>query len=595
MTDTEKSSREGAPSLWHVSRRLSSTFRAELWAERRAFALSYLYTCFAVGALLLVPWPLQLIIDFVLAGKPLPLPLIGELGSDIQILVLGVSTIVIAVLRISFVTLEKMSNARIRERITVAIRDRLLTHAQTLPLDGQVEGRSGELVLRLVNDVSQFARLITRALPVSINHLITTVSTLAVMFFVEPILACVGALVLVVIVWLARRYATPLHKASRERRRREGEVTALAQEIIRNLPTTQATSQEEFTQTRFREVNRRSLYSGVREVQVGVAMERSMAIARSSALAAISVGGAMLVLRESFTVGELTVFLTYMSQLLRPAEKANEQVSTIIRSLARGETIQELLDRKPAVTDEPGAEDLDDCAGRLQLCSVSFAYPSAEPDQQYVFENVNVLLEPGTLTAIVGASGSGKSSLVSLMLRLYDPTDGEIRLDGTPLPAIRLAALRRQFAVMVQDTRLFAGTIRDSLQLGVEASDGDIWHVLTEVGLADWARSMPGQLDAALGEDGQNLSGGQRARLSLARACSCGGPFCCSMSRPRMSTPFSRDLILAAIERVRPHTTCIVTTHNPEVMEHADQVLRIQGQEVVVESRQRNVRYENVG
>jgi ATP-binding cassette subfamily B protein len=577
---------------------LLKAFGPDLWQERRRLLLTYVYTLLAVGALLLVPWPLQIIIDYVLAARPVPLTLLHRLAPDLQVLLLALTAIMITLVRVSFIALEKSTNAQVRERLTVALRDRLLMHAQNFPLRMQLQQRSGELVLRLVDDVNVFVRLLTKTLPLSLNHCVTTISTLVVMFLLEPRLALIGVVVLLLITALARRYASPLHAASREKRQHEGQVSGLAQEIIRSLPTTQALGLEQHTRARFRDFNTHSLQAGVREVQIAVAMERMMAITRSVALAMISAGGAMLVLRDAFTLGELTVFLTYMSQLLRPAEKANEQISSIIQGCTRGEKLLHVLDHYPLVADRADAIDIGRSRGRLELRAVAFAYPRQDGDittaDNVLFNHVNLRIEPGSLCVLVGASGSGKSTLLGLLLRMYEPDSGEILLDDIPLQRLTRRSLRRQFAVMVQHTHLFAGTVREALTTDTERPDDRLWQALEQVALADTVRAMPGGLDAELGEDGQNLSGGQRARLSLARALLLDRPILLLDEPTANVDPASREVIINLLQRLRHDRTCIVITHQQEVIERADRVLHLIKGRIVAEAPGTH-RHEYVG
>ena len=574
-------------SILKIGRRLLSVFGADLWAERRLLFLSYTYMLLAAGALLLAPWPLQMIIDDVLASHPLPIDFLNRLSPELQLLLLALLAVVITLLRVSFNALEKNTNAQVRGRVTVAIRDRLLMHAQLLPLGMQLQHRSGELVLRLVDDVSIFARMLTKDLPVTLNHTVTAISTLTVMLVLEPRLALVGVVVMLAITALARHYASPLHAASRRKRQLEGEVAGLAQEIIRNLPTTRALGLEQQALARFRALNMDSLQAGVREVGIAVNMERAMAITRSIALAAVSAGGGILVLRDMLTIGELTVFLTYMSQLLRPAEKANEQESSIILGCARGERLLHLLDQYPLVHDRPDAIDLTRSKGLIELRSLAFAYPQVDDAMianDCLFQEVNLRIEPGHLCVLVGASGSGKSTLLGLLQRLYDPTHGEILLDGVPIGQITLRSLRRQFAVMAQQTHLFAGTVRRALETDAERCDDELWQALEQVSLAEMVRAMPGGLDAELGEDGQNLSGGERARLSLARALLMDRPILLLDEPTANVDPVSSALILNVLDRIRQGRTCIVITHQQEVADRADRILRLVNGRIVVET-----------
>jgi ABC-type multidrug transport system fused ATPase/permease subunit len=268
-----------------------------------------------------------------------------------------------------------------------------------------------------------------------------------------------------------------------------------------------------------------------------------------------------------------------MSQLLRPAEKANEQVSSIIRGFTRGEKLLELLQQYPLPEDHPDALELEHTQGRIELRSLAFAYPLADAGRaaadDFLFSHVNLQIEAGSLCVLVGASGTGKSTLLNLLLRLYEPSQGEILLDGVALQHITLSSLRRQFAVMVQHTHLFAGTFREALASADAHSDAELWQALQQVALADTVTAMPGGLDAPLGEDGLNLSGGQRARLALARAFLLDRPILLLDEPTANVDPASRDLILDVLDRIRRGRTCIVITHQPEVVARADRVLHL--------------------
>jgi ATP-binding cassette subfamily B protein len=572
-----------------------------LWRKhRKMLFVSYGCGLLAVGMTLLSPWPLKFVIDHVLGGQPLPEPITGlapDLSSEAMVLILAGVAALIGMLGAILSSTQKHLDARVRERMALELRDQLLSHIQTLPLTLKTAQQSGELVLRIVDDVHQLVRMLTKTAPVVFQHLTTTLSVLTVMFWLEPRLALLGLVLVSLMACLIRFHAKPLRKATRQKRRGEGAVAGLAQEVIRGLATVQALGAEERVRERFSEVNSQGLNAGVRETQVAVAMERNMQIANAAAVAMILGGGGMLVINGYLSLGGLTVCIAYMVQLLKPVEKINELATSIARGLARGEEILALLDIPPAVHDHPYARHIGRVRGRIDLRSVYFAYPPTEVGQPStpVLENINLKLQPGSFSVLLGPSGSGKSTLLSLLLRLYDPVSGGILLDGIPYSHICLSSLRTQFAAMLQHTHLFTGTLRDSLQpVDLRGSDRLLWWALEQVALDQFVSELPGRLDAVLGEDGMNLSGGQRARLSLARALLLDRPILLLDEPLANVDAASQRIILEALERFRVGRTCLAVTHQPELAERADVILYLEERRIAQAPQQRTEKIMSV-
>jgi ABC-type multidrug transport system fused ATPase/permease subunit len=490
-----------------------------LWNHRRALTAAYAFRVAGVALALAAPWPLKVVIDNVLTGHRLPAPLraLGRTQTP-QVLVveMAVAIVGIAALRALVESKHATISARFRERLNTELRDRMLAHLQLLPPTIRTTHRSGELVLRLVGDVDQFVRFQARTVPTIVEYVLTTAATMALMMWLQPLLALCTIVLLPGLALLVRHYGARLGRASRERRRREGEVAGLAQEIVRGLPIIQALGGDEHARRRFRQLNANSLEAGVEETRVAARMERTIRIAHGVATALLVAGGALLVLRGALTLGALTVLTSYLTQLLKPVERLNDLAETTSKGMAGGERLLALLDQQPLIRDAPDAVHIARARGVVELRDVYFSYGrSHEP----VLRGVNLELRPGELAVLVGASGAGKSTLLSLLVRLFDPTSGDILLDGTPLKAVSVRSLREQIAMMSQDTHLFAGSLREALTpTGEQLSDARIWDALALVAMDEFVRGIPGTLDAPLGEDGVNLSGGQRQRLSLARA-----------------------------------------------------------------------------
>ncbi|MFQ5616901.1 MAG: ABC transporter transmembrane domain-containing protein, partial [Anaerolineales bacterium] len=326
--------------------RTISTFAPDWWANRQTLAGAYFAGALAVIAVVLAPWPVKFLIDNALGGQPLP-PLLAMFASNLPpaglIIALAVGYALMETIGSFCSALEQNLNAKIRERMSMTMRDRLLCHVQLLPLTHRTTDRSGEIVLRIVDDVTQYVRLLTKTLPVIIRHAAMALVIFVVMFWLEPWFGVLGLCIVAFMVWMARHFVGPLRNASRSRRIRDGEVSGLVQEIMRGLPSTQILGAEERVRERFGTVNLHSLQAGVHETRVAVGMERAMGITKGISMAIVVCGGGLLVLYNDLTIGGLTVATAYLGQLLKPVSKLNDLASAVTRGLARGDQLVALL------------------------------------------------------------------------------------------------------------------------------------------------------------------------------------------------------------------------------------------------------------
>ncbi len=542
---------------------------------------AYLLELTAILTGVLAPWPLKLIIDHGLQHQPLPAWLAGL---DVifvpagQIVALSSAFVGLMVLGAAAAAMSRVTLAQVRERLAVALRDRMLGHLQTLPPTIRVSHKSGELVLRLVGDVDLVVKLLTRTLPLLFRFVATGVFTIVAMLWLAPREAFLVVGLLPALCLLVLRYGPRITAAARRKRRREGEVAGLAQEIIRGLPVIQALGGDRQVRARFADLNAASLRAGVEETRLSARLEWSLEGARGLAIGVVTGGGALLALGGILTVGELTVLAAYVAQLLKPIDKANDLAEATSRGVAAAERMSALLAQAPLVTDRPGALVLEQVRGVVELRDVGFGYPDPQGRSVAVLRGASMTLHPGRLTVLIGRSGAGKSTILSLLVRLFDPTAGEIRLDGHPLPLIALRSLRSQIAIMTQDLHLLAGSLRDALAPPDQSvADDALWQVLELVAMADFVRGLPNGLDTHLGEDGLNLSGGQRQRLSLGRALLLDRPILLLDEPLANVDEISARVILAAIARVKRERTCLAITHEPLLLDHADQVYRLEG------------------
>jgi ABC-type multidrug transport system fused ATPase/permease subunit len=575
----------------NVWRKLLRAFGPDLWLHWRLLCWAYFFRLLSIGAVIFAPWPLKVIIDHVIPARPLPTALTRfaiSLSSEKLALIMVSLFLASTVLGAVTNALEKNFSARVREKLTLHLRDRLLAHLQTMPPTFRTTHKSGELVLRLVDDSDLFVRILTKTLPVLFQQIATVALILVVMLWLDLRLALLASLLVPALLIVIRYYSRRLWVSSRDKRKQEGKVSALAQEIVRGLSAIQALGGESRARLRFELVNRNRLHSGVEETRIAVQMERSLQLIQGVALALTTGVGTILVLRHQLTIGELTVFAAYVGQLLKPIEKLNDLSETMGRGVAGGERLLWLLERDPLTKDAPNARDLDQVRGVIELSDVWFKYPDDEEIRDdFVLRGVNLRLEPGNLSVLIGPSGAGKSTILSLIVRLFDPFSGTVTLDGQSLRDVKLRSLRSQIALMTQDVHIFSGTLRETLVAdGVALSEEQIWDGLKQVALDDFVRLLPDQLESRLGEDAVNLSGGQRQRLSLARAILLNRPVLLLDEPLANVDATSARVILEALEQLRVTRTLLTITHQPQLLEYADVVYRIERGSVTVQERE---------
>lgn len=543
------------------------------WRIAFAYGLGLAAATFTLAA----PLPLKVIIDNVLLGAHSGFALLDDLSRELQIGVLALAAALIAVAAAYAAAGEKIASARLRELMTRDLRAASLDHILGLSVLHRHGDRSGELVLRLIDDTGHIARLFCKSFPTIFRYAITVLLTLAAMWWMSGALGALGLCIGLALVWQMRRAAPRLQEASRAKRKLEGGIAGFAQEVLRGLGFVQSVSGEDEVRLRFVDVNAESTAAGVNETRTQVALERSMQNASGVAVALLVWVGAVLVLYGQLSIGTLTVCLAYLNQLLKPVEKINELAGAVTGALARADRLSDLLERPTGLAVNPGAAAPARVRGELTLRACSFAHRSPGAGVQTALWEADLIVREGECVVIEGPSGAGKSTLLGLILRLYDPEQGDLSLSGKTYRDWPVHHLRRQFAVMRQETHLFAGTIRDVLQFGVGArSDADLLRVLDRVALGDLVADAPAGLDSPLGEDAGNLSGGQRARLALARALLGQRPVLLLDEPFANIDPESREALIRALGEERGVRTMLIVTHQALPTGFADRTLRLQ-------------------
>jgi ABC-type multidrug transport system fused ATPase/permease subunit len=457
----------------------------------------------AMGMTVLIPWLIGETIDAIEAGeRPELLPLAGAIvGAGLLRLALTVSRRVIA--------------GKVSLAVEFDLRSRVYGHLQALELgffDGQ---QTGQLMSRATVDLQSIRFFLGYGLIFLTQNLLTIVLAGAVMIAVQPSLALLALAPVPIVVWTASRYNRRSRPALQEVQQRIAELTAEAEESVSGVRVVKAFAREEHMLSRFRRSVSRVFDQNVYSTRLRAFYNPLIGFLPSFSLAAVLFVGGTQVIDGALTLGEFTAFYTYVVMLAGPMRTLGIALGMSQRAIASGNRLFEVLDREPEIRSEPGAEPLPAGSGRVELDGVSLHYEGSEP----ALSDVSLDVPPGRVVALVGPTGSGKTSLVALLARLYDPTDGSVRIDGADLSDVELESLRGEIAFVADDSFLFSASVAENIAYANPAATREeIELAATRAQAASFIERLPDGYDTLVGERGLTLSGGQRQRIAIARA-----------------------------------------------------------------------------
>jgi ATP-binding cassette subfamily B protein len=393
---------------------------------------------------------------------------------------------------------------------------------------------------------------------------------LGVMLWMNWKLGCIVAVVFPVFFLAVDRLMARIKEVAREQRRREGSVASATAETIGSIRTVQALSLQSRFMDIFSVANRRSLQAGNKAQQLSAGLERIIDLLATSTTALVLWFGVRNVFRGQLTPGDLIVFTTYLRTGFKPIRQLAKYLGQIARALASGDRIVSLLNTPLEIKDEADAVVAPPLRGHIVFENVSFEY---EP-QRVALRNVSFEVKPGQKALLAGPSGSGKSTIASLLLRLHDPCEGRILIDGKDIRSYTLESLRSQISIVMQDSPLFALSVRDNIALG--KTSGTPEEVIQAAQIAnahDFITRMPRQYDTVLGERGATVSGGQRQRIAIARAAIRRSPIVI-LDEPTTGLDRRNEAeVSAALDRLSEDSTTLLITHDLQFAEDADLVL----------------------
>lgn len=459
---------------------------------------------------------------------------------------------------------------RLSQQIIADFRTHLFRHVHTLSLSFFARRRTGDILSRLMNDVGVIQRLVTDTPIDSAKHVVTLIGGLAFLFYMNWRLCLLIVVLLPILVLVARIFGKRLKVLSTQIQDQTASVSTLIEEVISGIRVVKSFVRTDREAGRFDLALRRLVAQAIQRANVLSAFIPTITLLTLIMAGSVLWYGGKQVIDESMTPGDLLAFVLFAGILIGPFGSAARIFSQIKEGQGAMQRVFELLDTTPDVTDSPEARPLPDVHGHVRFDHVSFAYDPRHP----VLIDLSFEVQPGETVALVGPTGSGKSTIANLLHRFYDPVEGRITIDNQDLRDVRVTSLYRQLAIVPQETILFGDTIRENIRYGrADATDEDLIAASRAANAHDFISALPDGYDTPVGEKGVNLSGGQRQRLAIARSI---------LKNPRLLIldeatsaldSESEMLVQRALQRLMTGRTTVVIAHRLTTIQEADRIL----------------------
>lgn len=501
------------------TRETLSNFTPFLRPRRAGLILAFVVLMLETVTSLALPWPLALTLDHVLKENPDPLPfgsVIGSLGPAALLAGIAFLLIMLTAASRGLASFRRYLLQKLGQQTVFDMREALYRKVHDLGLDYHGSKRTGDTITRVTSDVKEVRTMVVDSIVEVGSSFLILIGMLVVMLWLSPWLTLLALLTVPFLFMAVVRYRKALIERMRVVRTKEGAIASVIQEAITGIRAVKIFGREQDELRRFRKESADSLDASIDSSLIEAKFSIILGLVGGMGTALVLYFGARQVMSGVLSIGDLTVFVAYLALFLSPLWALSRQVNQIGKSLVSGERIVELLRAEPSVKDLPGARPAPRFDGRVSFEDVRFAYDEEAGD---VLRGVSFDVEAGSRVALVGVSGAGKTTVTSLIARLYEPQGGRVLIDGQDIRDFTLKSLRDSITFVPQEPLLFRATVAENIGYGkAGASREEIEHAAEMAGADGFIRQMPQGYDTMLSERGESLSGGQRQRISIARA-----------------------------------------------------------------------------
>jgi ATP-binding cassette subfamily B protein/subfamily B ATP-binding cassette protein MsbA len=530
------------------------------------------------------PWPMKVLVDNVLNGQPLSAPLAEFVGrlpyadtrEQLAVWCVG-ATVALFLAGWSLGLLGAFVGIPLAQRMSCDLAADLFAHLQRMSLRFHARNPNGDLVHRVTNDCSAASVIVRDALLPVFASLIGLASMFWIMWRMDPVLTIVSLAIVPFMILCFRRYAGPMMQRTYRQQAAEGRMYATVEETLSAMPVVQAFGREADNDARLRAGTSAVLAATMDTTDVELRFKVMMGLATAAGTAGILWLGAHRVVSGGFTVGEMLVFIAYLGSLYAPLQSIMYTTTTIQGAAGSARRVLEVLRTASDVDDNPSATPLERVGGLVKLENVTVGYDPNRP----VLKNVSLEVRPGETVAVVGATGAGKTTLVSLVPRFLDPWQGRVTIDGRDVRGATVRSVRENVALVLQEPFLFPISIAENIAYGrPDATRAQIEAAARAANALAFIERLPKGYDTVVGERGATLSGGERQRLSIARALLIDAPILILDEPTSALDAETESLLLEALGRLTARRTTLIVAHRLSTIRNADRIIVLSNGEI---------------
>ena len=550
----------------------------------KALAVAFVAVIAESATDLLEPWPLKIIFDYVLSSKRMPEWLAAliqaTLGADKAAVLSFAALAVLAIAIVGAISsyTEDYLTTSVGQWVMHDLRRTLYYHIQRLSLSFHDQKRTGDLISRVTGDIDAIQSLISSVLLGMVVNILTLVGMIGVMFYLNWEFTLIALTVAPLLALVVYSFTRRIKRASRAVRKQEGAVVSVLQEVLSSIRVVQAFTREDYEQRRFEQESLESVEIALRARSLKAMLPPLVEMIVAIGTCLVLWYGTRLVLSGQLSAGALIVFFLYLSRMYKPMRQLSKMTDTVSKAIVGWERIREVLETDRQVHNLRGARRAPRFRGQIEFEHVSFGYDKDRP----VLTDINLKIEPGQVAALVGPTGAGKTTIVSLIPRFYDPHTGRVMIDGTDVRRFKIKSLRQQISFVLQESLLFRAPVWQNIAYGKpEAKREEIIRAAKLANAHEFIMQMPEGYDTMVGERGETLSGGQRQRIAIARAIIRNAPLLILDEPSTGLDAAAEELVLDALTRLMEGKTSIVIAHRLATIMQADVIFVIDEGRVV--------------